>query len=52
MNSPLLLDIWYLFFGESQYSLVNGYSETSCDSGVFTGEDERMSFLFYGWTSA
>ena len=53
--SPLLLSCWGFsfalghgvsFFGGIQHSPVDDCSVASCNFGVLTGEDERMSFYF------
>ena len=44
----LLLCLWtwdtFFFFGVIQHSPVDGCSAASCNFGLLTGEDERMSF--------
>ena len=57
MISALLLSCWDFFalgcgvslFGGIQHSPVNGCSMVSCNFGVLTGEDERMSFYSATW---
>ena len=53
VSLPLLPSCWgfsfalghgVTFFGEIQYSPVDGCSSVSCSFGVLTGEDERTSF--------
>ena len=36
--------MWISFFGGIQHSPVDGYSAASCNFGVLTGEDKRMSY--------
>ena len=43
-DSPLLLDVGYLFFGGIQHFPVEGCSAVSCNFGVLAGEDEGTSF--------
>ena len=42
--TPFALGHGVYFFGGIQRSSVDGCSAVSCNFGVLTGEDERMSF--------